>query len=94
LSWAVVGYATAIQRRTPAELQGRVASAGDLLAGTPQTVSIATGAALSTLLDYHLLLLAMAAVILACAAYLLTRHTFRLPIAEPGAEPAPLATAP
>lgn len=94
LSWAVVGYATAIQRRSPAELQGRVASAGDLLAGTPQTLSIAAGAALSTLFDYRLLLLLMTAVILACAAYLLTRHTFRRPIGEPDAEPAPLAAAP
>jgi len=94
LSWAVVGYATAIQRRTPAELQGRVASAGDLLAGTPQTVSIAAGAALSTLLDYRLLLVAMAAVILVCAAYLLTRRSFRLPAPEPQPEAAPLATAP
>lgn len=92
LSWAVVGYATAIQRRSPAELQGRVASAGDLLAGTPQTVSIAAGAALSTLLDYHLLLLAMAAVILACAAYLLSRRTFTLPAAEANAAPEPVAT--
>ncbi len=94
LSWAVVGYATAIQRRSPAALQGRVASAGDLLAGTPQTLSIAAGAALSTLLDYRLLLLFMAAVILACAAYLLTRRTFRVPISEPAADPAPLSTTP
>ncbi len=93
LSWAIVGYATAIQRRSPAELQGRVASAADLLAGTPQTLSIAAGAALSTLVDYRLLLAAMAGVIVACGGYLLAQQTFRIdtdaaiPIAVPADAP-------
>ncbi len=94
LSWAIVSFSTAIQRRSPAALQGRVASAADLLAGTPQTLSIAAGAALSTLLDYRLLLLAMTGVILSCAAYLLTRRTFRLSTCEPNADSAALATTP
>jgi Na+/melibiose symporter-like transporter len=90
LSWAIVGYATAIQRRSPAALQGRVASAADLLAGTPQTLSIAAGAALSTLLDYRLLLVVMAAVIVVCGGYLLSRRTFQPAAADtvPAAVPA------
>jgi MFS family permease len=76
ISWMVVGFATAIQRRSPPHLQGRVFSAADMLVGTPQTISIAIGAALSTLIDYRLLLALMAVVVLVCAGYLLTRRTF------------------
>jgi hypothetical protein len=78
VSWMIVGFATAIQRRSPQHLQGRVFSAADMLVGTPQTVSIALGAALSTLVDYRLLLAAMAAAVLVSASYLLTRRTFGL----------------
>ncbi len=51
-----------------------------------QTTSIATGAALSTLVDYRILLVAMAAVVAVSAVYLVTRR-------EPPirAEVAPLA---
>ncbi len=62
LSWLVVAFVTALQLRTPLPLQGRVSSAADLLVGTPQTFSIAFGAALSTVVDYRLLLGAIAAV--------------------------------
>jgi hypothetical protein len=40
-----------------------------------QTVSIATGAALSTLVDFRILLVAMAAVVFLSTGYLLTRRT-------------------
>jgi hypothetical protein len=43
------------------------------MVSTPQTVSIALGAALVTVVDYRLLVVAMAVVVTACAAYLLTR---------------------
>jgi MFS family permease len=62
LSWLVVAFVTALQLRTPLPLQGRVSSAADLLVGAPQTFSIAFGAALSTVVDYRLLLAAIAAV--------------------------------
>ena len=39
-----------------------------------QTASIATGALLSTLVDYRILFAVMAAVVLASAGYLLTRR--------------------
>jgi Na+/melibiose symporter-like transporter len=77
LSWALVGLGTAIQRRTPGGLQGRVYSAVDALTGTPQTVSIAVGAGLSIFLDYRILLAVLAAVMAGAGSYLLTRKTFQ-----------------
>jgi len=49
----IVGAYTLVQVRTPPELQGRAYSAFDLIATLPQTVSIAVGAALITVLGYH-----------------------------------------
>jgi MFS family permease len=66
--WAIVAFATAIQLRSPAHLQGRVYSAADMTLSLPQTISLALGAALSTLVDYRILVLAMSAAIVACAA--------------------------
>jgi hypothetical protein len=62
LSWAVVAFGTAVQTRTPPELQGRVYSAADTLVGVPQTVSIALGAFLITVIDYRVLIVVMALV--------------------------------
>lgn len=75
LSWGIVGFGTAIQLRSPAHLQGRVYSAADVLVGTPQTISIALGAVLSTVFDYRALLVFMAVVMGACGIYLLTRRS-------------------
>jgi MFS family permease len=74
LAWLIVGYATAIQLRTPLRLQGRVLSASDTVVSTPQTFSIALGAALVSLFDYRLLVGVMAIVVVTCGAYLLTRE--------------------
>ena len=73
ISWLIVGLMTAIQVRTPLRLQGRVASAADVLISTPQTVSIALGAALIAVVDYRLLVVAEAVAVVFCAVYLLTR---------------------
>ncbi len=73
IAWVVVAAATAYQRRTPQVLQGRVSAASNMLFSVPQTVSIATGAALITLIDYRIEIVIMALVTLAAAAYLLTR---------------------
>jgi zinc transporter ZupT len=73
---------TAIQRRTPGALQGRAYAAVDSLTGTPQTVSIAVGAGLSTFLDYRVLLAVLAAVMAGAGLYLLTRKTFSQPAGE------------
>jgi MFS family permease len=83
LAWVIVGYATAIQVRTPLRLQGRVLSASDTLVNTPQTISIALGAALIGVFDYRLLVVVMAVVVAACAAYLLTRGPEPIAAEEP-----------
>jgi MFS family permease len=74
ISWLIVGFNTAVQTRTPLAIQGRVSAASEVSVSLAQTVSIATGAALSTLVDYRILLVAMAAVVVASAVYLLTRR--------------------
>ncbi len=74
LPWIIVGYMTLLQRRTPAELQGRVSAAADTLTSIPQTASIAVGAALLGVVDYRLLLAAVAAVVSTAGIYLLTRR--------------------
>jgi MFS family permease len=48
----LVGAYTLLQLRTPGELQGRAFSAFDLIASLPQTMSIALGAILVTVLGY------------------------------------------
>jgi MFS family permease len=60
---AVVGLFTALQRYTPGELQGRVAGAADTMITVPQVLSIALGAVLVSVLDYRVLLAAVAAVV-------------------------------
>jgi MFS family permease len=90
VSILIVSFGTALQVRTPDALQGRVYSAADALAGTPQTVSIAVGAGLSTLVDYRLLVLAMAVVTGAVAVYLLSRRG----VPKPAGAAAPPATLP
>jgi MFS family permease len=91
-AWLVVGAITLLQRLTPGPLQGRAYSAAELLMGAPQTLSIAAGAALVAVVDYRALLIAEAAVMTACAGYLLSRREQRAlsqraatPLAAPGA---------
>ena len=72
--WAIVAFTTALQTRTPLAIQGRVSAAADISLSLAQTVSIATGAALSTVVDYRILLVVMAAIVVASAIYLVTRH--------------------
>ena len=90
ITWLIVGFATAIQLRTPQRLQGRVASAASTLIGTPQTLSIALGAALVSVVDYRILVAVMAAVVCACGAYLLTRPA-ETPAPSVATPPAPSA---
>jgi MFS family permease len=72
--WAIVALATAYQRRSPSHVQGRVSAAANMLFSVPQTISIAVGAALITVVDYRVEIVAMAVVFLLAAAYLLTRR--------------------
>ncbi|HEV7133970.1 MAG TPA: MFS transporter [Gaiellaceae bacterium] len=74
IAWAVVALVTAYQRRSPSEVQGRVAAAANMLLSVPQTISIAAGAVLITLVDYRVEIVAMAVVFLLSSVYLLTRR--------------------
>src|SRR6185437_7197545 len=51
------------QQQTPLHLQGRVYSAAELVLSVPQTLSIGFGALLVSVVDYRLLLAAIAAVV-------------------------------
>jgi MFS family permease len=84
--WAIVAFNTALQTRTPLVIQGRVSAAVDLSLSLAQTASIATGAVLSTFVDYRVLLVGLAVVVVGSAIYLVTR---REPVIQ--AEVSPLA---
>ena len=73
IAWAIVALATAYQVRSPGHMQGRVAAAANMLFSVPQTISIAVGAALITIIDYRIEIVAMAIVFLLASVYLLTR---------------------
>ena len=83
LPWIIVGLMTAFQRRTPPELMGRTDSALGVLISAPQTVAIAVGAGLVAVVDFRLLLAAMAVLVIAAAAYLCTRPEQRRPQPRP-----------
>jgi MFS family permease len=89
VSWFIVGLMTALQVRTPLRLQGRVLSAADVFISTPQTVSIAVGAALIAVVDYRVLVAVESAAVAVCAAYLLTRRA--VAPADAQSPPAPSA---
>ncbi|MDX6442898.1 MAG: hypothetical protein QOE43_2627 [Gaiellaceae bacterium] len=72
--WAIVALGTAYQRYSPGELQGRVSAAANMLFSVPQTLSIAAGAALITIVDYRVEIVAMGIVFLFASGYLLTRR--------------------
>jgi MFS family permease len=74
VSWLIVGLMTAVQVRTPLRLQGRVSSAADVFISTPQTISIAVGAALIAVVDYRVLVVVEAVAVALCGLYLLTRQ--------------------
>lgn len=68
--WFNTGATTLIQHRTPLPLIGRADAAISLGITLPQTLSIALGAALITILSYRTLLLVMAVLIGTSALYL------------------------
>jgi MFS family permease len=72
--WAIVALGTSYQRYSPGDLQGRVSAAANMLFSVPQTLSIAAGAALITLVDYRVEIVAMGIVFAFASAYLLTRR--------------------
>lgn len=91
IPWLVIAFMTLLQRRTPAELQGRAYAAADALVTTPQTISIALGAALIGVAGYRTLLVVMAVVTVGAAGYLLSRpEQRRAAVTEPVPVESPL----
>jgi MFS family permease len=83
VAWAIVGYSTVLQTKTPFAVQGRVASAADLAISTAQTLSIATGAALATIINWRVLFVVMAVVVAGSAVWMLTRRDEEPVVAAP-----------
>ncbi len=71
IPWLIVGFVTARQRLTPRRLQGRVSAVTLLSMNGPQTVSIAMGAVLISVVDYRLLIAVTSAVIAVSGLWLL-----------------------
>ncbi|HJS95199.1 MAG TPA: MFS transporter [Solirubrobacteraceae bacterium] len=74
LPWVIVGLTTLVQRLTPSELQGRVYAAADAVITTPQTISVAAGAALIGVAGYQVLLGTMAGCNALAGSYLARRY--------------------
>jgi MFS family permease len=90
----VAGMSSTLQRLTPLHLQGRTFSAVDVLLTTPQSLSIALGAALIATVDHRLLLVAMTVGLLLAALYLGTRREQRLVTAPTEAADTPATDTP
>jgi MFS family permease len=82
--WVSVAAITAIQRRTPSDLLGRVAGAFGLSLTAPQVASVGLGAALIAVVSYRMLLFAVAVVAALAVAYLLSRPETRHKAASEG----------
>ncbi|MFI9560343.1 MFS transporter [Nonomuraea endophytica] len=82
LPWLMVGYMTAWQRYASQEIVGRVAAAADLCTVGPQTLSIALGVVLISVVDYRVLL-GVCFVVLATCGVVLIRAATRIAIKEP-----------
>jgi MFS family permease len=70
---ALVCITTMLQRRTPAAIQGRVFTTFETVTGLPQVISIAVGAALVAVVDFHVLLSVMAGGVALSALYAAVR---------------------
>jgi len=93
MTWAVVGFVTERQRRTPPRLQGRVSAATTMLLNVPQLTLTVVGASLLGLVDYRVLLVVTVLGITAGAALAL-REAARTHRARPSVAADPPATGP
>ena len=89
-----IAFMTMLQRLTPHALMGRVSAAVETVMGTPQAVSLAIGALLVTVLDFHVIFAIMAGFTCASVIYLLISLRGRLfrpdvPSMTPPVEPRP-----
>ncbi|MEW2529032.1 MFS transporter [Streptomyces sp. NPDC047071] len=77
MPWIVVGLTTVGLRHTAPELVGRVYSGFSLMMTLPQMLAMACGAALIAVVNFKVMLVMMAAVVLTAAGYLFTRQEQR-----------------
>lgn len=75
--WIITGATTALQRDTPAGVQGRVFAAFEFAVTVPQAISVAVGAALIATINYRVLLGVVAAVTVISLGYLAVHPTQR-----------------
>jgi cyanate permease len=78
LPWINVAVITAIQRRSPPELIGRVAGAFTVSFSVPQAISIGLGAALISVISYQALLVTIAVACGLAATYLVSHSQARV----------------
>lgn len=91
--WTTAGLITTVQLRTPAELHGRTLATSMAAVSLPQTISIALGAGLSLVVDYRILLAAMAVVTAGSVVWLAWRSAVDQLGKLPAREDAPAARA-
>jgi len=89
----IIAFTTVMQRLTPGRLMGRVSTATDVVLGTPQTLSIALGALLVSLLAYRVIFAIMAGVVALAVGYLAIALRGKLFAALPPSESAEPLTA-
>ena len=83
--WMLVAATTAMQRRTPAALLGRVCGAFSLSLSVPQVTSVGLGAALIAVVNYRIMLVAIAVVLIIAVSFLMSRPETHLRTAQAGA---------
>ena len=96
LPMTFVAFTTLLQRRTPQRLMGRVSAAVETLMGAPQAISLAVGAGLVAVMDFHAIIGIVAAMTGLGAAYLAVSLRSVLggevpAVEEPGELPVPEA---
>ncbi|UQA92489.1 MFS transporter [Streptomyces halobius] len=87
--WVFIGNLTVGQRVTPREIIGRVYSAFSTVLTVPQVLAISLGAALVAAVDYRIVLVTMAVVLVLAAGYLRSRPEQRLFASTPSVESTP-----
>ncbi|MGH8876190.1 MAG: MFS transporter [Stackebrandtia sp.] len=75
----IVADNTLIQKRSPADLVGRVSAACDMMFTLPQMASLAAGALLVTLVDFRLILVGMALLMTTAAVYIFAGRRLTAP---------------
>jgi MFS family permease len=86
LPMTFVAFTTLLQRRTPQRLMGRASAAVETLMGVPQAVSLAVGAGLVAVLDFHVIVGIVAVVTALGATYLAVALRAQLGHAVPAVE--------